>query len=359
MSQSIFALGTILGPSVGPTMGGILVDNLSWPWVFDVNLVPGLLAFALLWRYLRDNARPQRAPVDVAGIALLIVAVSCMQYVLDQGQRDDWFSDATIRLCTFLALAAGGAFVWWELRVAQPIVDLRVLRQPAVAAALLIAGAFAASSSRHCCSAAVTIETLGFTSTLAGVLIGIRALPVSALNDAGRRLISRAPLRSALANRRRSGRSRGSGHCGWPRHHDAKRFDDLRVPFLVIGTGVGMRLLAAARRDDARGPPQEAAKASSFIVFFFQLGGSISSAAVVAFLEHRLQFHQTMLAAQENLSRLPVAQFLQQQHGSLAQLAANVAEQAAALAYADAFVVTGVLALLIAPGALLLARRRT
>ncbi len=136
MSQSIFALGTILGPSVGPTIGGILVDNLSWPWIFDVNFVPGALAFVLLWRYMRENARPQRAPVDVAGIGLLVVAVSCMQYVLDQGQRDDWFSDRSIQLCTVLALAATSAFVWWELRVAQPIVDLRVLRQPAVAAGL-------------------------------------------------------------------------------------------------------------------------------------------------------------------------------------------------------------------------------
>ena len=144
LSQSIFALGTILGPSLGPTLGGILVDNLSWPWVFDVNLVPGIIAFVILARYMRETSRPRPARVDTAGIALLVVAVSCMQYVLDQGQRDDWFSDQSIQLCTFLAVTAGAAFVWWELRVAEPIVDLRVLRQPAVAAALAIAGAYAA-----------------------------------------------------------------------------------------------------------------------------------------------------------------------------------------------------------------------
>src|SRR5215469_1570038 len=64
LSQSIFALGTILGPSIGPTLGGVLVDNLSWPWVFDVNLVPGVLAFVILARYLPDKSKPQRAPVD-------------------------------------------------------------------------------------------------------------------------------------------------------------------------------------------------------------------------------------------------------------------------------------------------------
>ena len=108
LSQSIFALGTILGPSVGPTLGGVLVDNFSWPWVFDVNLVPGIVAFLLLWRYMRDNAQPQPARVDVTGIVLLTVAVSCMQYVLDQGQHDDWFSDRSIQLCTTLALIASG-----------------------------------------------------------------------------------------------------------------------------------------------------------------------------------------------------------------------------------------------------------
>jgi DHA2 family multidrug resistance protein len=128
------------------------------------------------------------------------------------------------------------------------------------------------------------------------------------------------------------------------------------IPLLVIGIGAAFvysPLLVATMRAVA---PDAAAKASSFIVLFFQLGGSISSAAIVAFLDRREQFHQAVLAAEVNLSRLPVVQFLQ--HGTPAQLAASVADQAAALAYADAFFVTGVLALLITPGALLLTRRR-
>lgn len=360
LSQSIFALGTILGPSVGPTIGGVLVDNLSWPWIFDVNLVPGIIAFLILLRYLRDDSRPQRAGVDVTGIALLVVAVSCMQYVLDQGQHDDWFSNQTIVLCTFLSLAATATFVWWELRVAQPIVDLRILSRPAVAAALAIAGAYAAIIFPSLLLLPqFTVTALGFTSTLAGVLIGARALPVLLLTIPVGRLtgIPRLDLRWLIGG----GLALAGFGSLWLASGITTQSDLLTfvIPLLVIGTGAAFvysPLLVATMRAVA---PQEAAKASSFIVLFFQLGGSISSAAVVAFLDRRLQFHQTILAAQENLSRLPVAQFLQQQHGSLAQLAASVAEQAAALAYADAFVVTGVLALLIAPGALLLARRRT
>jgi DHA2 family multidrug resistance protein len=355
-SQSIFALGTILGPSVGPTLGGILVDNLSWPWVFDVNLVPGILSFVILARYMRDHTRPQRVPVDTAGIALLVVAVSCLQYVLDQGQRDDWFSDGSIRICALLATCAVAAFVWWELRTEKPIVDLRVMRQPAVAAALAIAGAYAAIIFPSLLLLPqFTVDNLGFTSTLAGFLIGIRALPVLLLTIPVARLvgIARFDLRWSIGGGLALA-GLGSLWMGSVVTTDST-LGTFVLPLLAVGIGsafVYSPLLVATMRAVA---PDAAAKAASFIVLFFQLGGSISSASIVAFLDRRMQFHQAVLAAETTISRLPVAQFLQ--HGSREQLAALVVAQSAALSYADAFFVTGVLALVIAPGALLLARR--
>lgn len=357
MSQSIFALGTILGPSVGPTLGGVLVDNLSWPWVFDVNLVPGVLATAILWRYLRDDARPQKTPVDVTGIALLIVTVSGMQYVLDQGQRDDWFSDPSIQVCTLAALAAAIAFVWWELRVEKPIVDLRVLRRPAAAAALPIAGAFAGIVfPALLLLPQFTVETLGFTSTLAGMLIGIRALPVLLLTLPVARLIAvpTFDLRWAIGG--------GMAIAGigtlWLASHVTTQsgLAALVWPLLAIGTGsacVYSPLLVATMRAV---PREDGAKASAFIVLSFQLGGSISSASIVAFFDQRLQFHQTILAAQMTLARLPVAEFVQR--NGQAALAAVVGAQSSALAYADAFFIAGVLAVLASPAVLLLARKR-
>ena len=358
MSQSIFALGTIIGPSLGPTLGGILVDNLSWQWVFDVNLVPGIVAWLLLWRYLRDNGARQKAPIDVAGIGLLVIAVSGMQYVLDQGQRADWFSDASIRVATFLATAATGVFIWWELRIAQPIVDLRVLRQPAVAAALVIAGAFAGVIfPALLLLPQFTVETLGFTSTLAGMLIGIRALPVLLLTMPVARLvgIARFDLRWAIGG--------GMVVAGigtlWLASSVTTQsaLVTFAWPLLVMGVGAAFvysPLLVATMRAV---PVEAGAKASSFIVLFFQLGGSISSASIVAFLDQRLQFHQTMLAAEATLSRLPVTQFLQ--HSSTAALAATIAAQSAALAYADAFRIAGLFALIVSPAVLLLVRKKT
>jgi MFS transporter, DHA2 family, multidrug resistance protein len=358
MSQSIFALGTILGPSVGPTLGGILVDNLSWPWVFDVNLVPGIVALVLLWRYMRDNGQRQKARVDVIGIGLLIVAVSCMQYVLDQGQHDDWFSDRTIVLCTWLAVIATGVFVWWELRVAEPIVDLRILRQPAVAAAIGVAGTLAAIVFPPLLLLPqFTVEDLGFTSTLAGLLIGIRALPVLLLTMPVARLtgLPNADLRPLIG----AGLAVAGIGLLWLGSITTTQSDlgTFVLPLLVVGTGsafVYSPLLVATMRAVA---PQAAPKAASFIVLAFQLGGSISSAGIVAFVDRREQFHQTVLAAQTTLASLPVVQFLQ--HGSPAQLAQQVVAQAAALSYADAFLVTGVLAFIATPSVLLLARKRS
>lgn len=358
LSQSIFALGTILGPSVGPTLGGVLVDNFSWPWVFDVNLVPGALAFILLWRYMRDNSRPHPARVDVTGIVLLTIAVSCMQYVLDQGQHDDWFSDGSIQLSTTLALIASAVFVWWELRIAEPIVDLRILRHPAVTAAIAIAGTLAGIVfPALLLLPQFTVEDLGFTSTLAGILIGIRAMPVLLLTLPVARLTSlpKFDLRWMIGG--------GLAVAGlgllWMAGSLTTQSDlgTFVLPLLVIGTGsafVYSPLLVATMRAVS---PEAAPKAASFIVLAFQLGGSISSAGIIAFFDRREQFHQTILAAGATISRLPVAQFLQ--HASPAQLSAAISAQAAALSYADAFLITGVLALLATPTALLLARKRT
>ncbi len=283
--------------------------------------------------------------------------MSCLQYVLDQGQRDDWFSDQTIVLCAWACAFATAAFVWWELRVAEPIVDLRILRQPAVAAALAIAGAYAAIIFPSLLLLPqFTVDGLGFTSTLAGILIGARALPVLLLTLPVARLVAwprfdlRWSIGGGLAVAGLGSLWLGSGVT------TASALSTFVVPLLVMGAGAAFvysPLLVATMRAVApeAGPKPRHSSCSSF-----SSAARSRRPASWRLFDRRLQFHQTVLAAQETLSRLPVAQFLQ--NGSREQLAAAVAAQAGALAYADAFFITGVLALLIAPGALLLARRR-
>jgi DHA2 family multidrug resistance protein len=136
MAGALFGLGAITGPLLGPTIGGYLVDVASWHWIFFVNIPLGLLAALIAWTQIEQPGfRSDRGPVDRAGIGLLAVGMVSLQYVLEEGNRDDWFES---RLITLLAVVAGISligFVSHELEVAHPVVDLRVFKNHAYAAA--------------------------------------------------------------------------------------------------------------------------------------------------------------------------------------------------------------------------------
>jgi MFS transporter, DHA2 family, multidrug resistance protein len=176
-SQSLFALAVVLGPTIGPTLGGVLTDNLDWRWVFFINVLPGIVATILVLLFIRDPQKPRRMPFDVLGVVLLAAGLGALQYVLDEGERWGWFGDAKIVACALVAAVALVAFVFWELYGAKtPGVALRVFRQRTVWATAVINFAVAAGI-----FALVFIQpqwsqtSLGFTTTLAGLLLMVRA----------------------------------------------------------------------------------------------------------------------------------------------------------------------------------------
>ncbi len=114
-SQSLFTLAVVLGPTIGPTLGGVLTDDLTWRWVFFVNVLPGIAATALVLLFVRDPQRPRRIPFDFLGVGLLALGLGALQYLLDEGERNGWFGDATMVLCAVVAVVALAAFVVWEL----------------------------------------------------------------------------------------------------------------------------------------------------------------------------------------------------------------------------------------------------
>ena len=128
VSQGIFALGAIMGPALGPPLGGLLVDNASWNWCFDINIVPGVISAVLLLSLLKDPTSPRSTPIDYIGLALLSTGLGTMQYVLTEGERHYWFADPAILTLTVACLGSLAAFVFWELKTDNPVVDLRVLR---------------------------------------------------------------------------------------------------------------------------------------------------------------------------------------------------------------------------------------
>lgn len=356
LSQSIFAFATVLGPSIGPTLGGIITDNYSWPWIFDVNIVPGIISFLLLLRFLRDDSKPTRAPVDAVGIALLVLTIAPFQFVLDQGQQYDWFSDGRIMVAAVVAALGAVSFVWWELHTEAPIVDLRVLRHRAVSIASLaiIANAVGVFGGALLLPQ-FTVDQLGFTSTETGILLGLRALPVVFLTLPLGRITNnrRVDLRVLIACGL-IGNGIGAIWLGHEMTSEAS-FASFVLPQLFAGIGIALvysPLLVAT----LRAVPQEAAKASSFIILSFQMGGSITAAALVTLLDRRAVFHQSNLAASMTLAHPAVAQFMQTH--SAAQLSGLVEQQSTVLAYGDVLLVAGVIAAGLAPLVFLLPRKK-
>lgn len=131
MAQAIYGLGVIIGPTLGPPLGGYIVEHFSWPYIFYINIPIGIIAALLTLQYVRSPkyaTKKTLSEVDFLGIGLLAVSVGALQYVLEKGQEDDWFSSTSITVCFILTVLGFFFFIWRELTTKNPIVELRVLK---------------------------------------------------------------------------------------------------------------------------------------------------------------------------------------------------------------------------------------
>src|SRR5580704_4711021 len=130
MAMALFAMAVMLGPAVGPTLGGYIVDNYSWPWIFYINIPVGMLGLFMVWRVVHDPPYLERVKgdVDYVGLALLVVGLAALQTLLEQGEQNDWFDSKLDVAYAVVATFALVMFVVQELVVDKPIVALRVLR---------------------------------------------------------------------------------------------------------------------------------------------------------------------------------------------------------------------------------------
>jgi DHA2 family multidrug resistance protein len=129
---SAAVIGTIaaVAPTLGPVIGGWITDTLNWRWLFYINLVPGALVTVLIPFLVKiDEPDPSLLKeADYPGIILMAMALGCLEYVLEEGARWNWFDDMTIRICAIIAVVSGILFVIRSLTFAHPVVDLRALR---------------------------------------------------------------------------------------------------------------------------------------------------------------------------------------------------------------------------------------
>lgn len=137
IASGLFGMGVILGPTLGPTVGGWVIEHLDWPWIFYINLPIGAIAAILAWNFIdrkpEEGKNKANIEIDYLGISLLAVGIGSLQYVLERGEAVDWFSSSAIRVLTPLAIIGLVGFVWRELSIPNPAVRLSVLKNRTLA----------------------------------------------------------------------------------------------------------------------------------------------------------------------------------------------------------------------------------
>jgi DHA2 family multidrug resistance protein len=371
-----YGLAVVFAPAIGPTIGGWITDNFDWRWVFLVNVPVGIVLTILATRVLAE--RPQEAvargtparwgfSLDYIGFALLVIGMCALQIVLDKGQEDDWFSSSLITDLSITAVVALAAFVVWEWRRADPIVDLRLLadRSFAIGNLLMFVLGFALMGTTVLLP--LFVQTLlGYTATDAGLVLSpggfatMLMMPVvgalSGKIDA-RWMITFGLAWTGLAMFHMSGFDAGIDYAtvAWARVYQSL---GLALLFIPINTAAYQGVQAAKN-----------ANASALINMMRNIGGSVGIALVTTFLARREQYHQNMLVEHVTPYSTQTSRMLQhlQQvyhgahagaadalHHAQAQLYAIVQTQAAVLSYIDAFWVMGAVLLAIMPLVLLL-----
>src|SRR6266852_8569891 len=138
MAMALFGMAVVLGPAFGPTLGGYIVDNYSWPWIFYINVPIGIISLLMVSRFVQEPedvraamhtmAVRQRKNMDWGGIALLFVGLGTMQYVLEEGNRNDWFQSGEIKIIALVAIVSLVALVIRELSARVPAVDFSLFK---------------------------------------------------------------------------------------------------------------------------------------------------------------------------------------------------------------------------------------
>nr|WP_236904107.1 DHA2 family efflux MFS transporter permease subunit [Comamonas serinivorans] len=130
IALALWGMTTLVAPVVGPLLGGWITDNISWPWIFYINVPVGALAAFMTWvLYKERDTERRKLPIDGVGLVLLVVWVGCMQLVLDLGKEQDWYASMEIVWMTIVAVVAFVAFLIWELTERHPVVHLRLFAQ--------------------------------------------------------------------------------------------------------------------------------------------------------------------------------------------------------------------------------------
>ena len=367
MAQAIYGLGVIIGPTLGPPLGGYITDNFSWPYIFYINVPIGIIATLLTLQFVKSPKYGEKSAardVDWLGIALLAVAVGSLQYVLERGQDDDWFESMAI--VTFSVTAVFGLFffIWRELSFRNPIVQLRVLKNGNLRVGTILS--FILGFGLYGSTFIVplyTQSTLGWTATQSGMLMIPAALTTAFMMPIiGQLLQKGVPQQYLVAG----GMLLFFVYSFWGYKiitPDTGK-DAFFWMLIVRGIGMGMLFIPITTLSLSTLKGQEIGQGASFTGMMRQLGGSFGVASITTLLARKNMSHRSDLVSSLDINNPVVQQRVAaMQHnyiakGSTADQALRtgyqtldymVSKQAAVLSYMDAFLYLGLMFLLCIP----------
>ena len=355
LALALWAMTVVVAPIFGPILGGYLTDNFSWPWIFYINVPVGLLAAVITWALLRRReTRVVKAPIDMVGLALLVVGVGCLQFMLDNGNDKDWFSSPLIVSLGVVALVCLTYFVAWELTEKHPVVDLSLFRSRnfTIGVAAMSFGMFAFFGINVVFPLWLQV-TLNYTATWAGLAtapVGVLAFLMSPI--LGRNL-HRLDLRGVVTF---SFIVFALTSYWFSTFDSLASFSSLVWPRFVMGIAIPCFFIPLNQIYLSGLPPEQIASATGLSNFCRTMGSSMSTAITVTLWQHRGESHHATLTENIDATHPAATGFLQQMShmglshtqglGLLNQL---VTRESLTLAVNDVFIGCAVLFVLLIP----------
>ena len=373
---AIYGVAVVVAPVIGPTLGGWITDTYSWHWVFLINVPMGLLSLFLVGTLVKEpsGAQEEREKllskglrVDYIGFALVAIGLGSLEYVLDEGQRNDWFGSNMIIVFAVLSAVSLLALIPWELTREEPIIDLRLLgRRQFGACFLVMLGTGAVLISTTQILPQLLQTDLKYTALLAGLALSPGGIATLVLMPVVGRLVSTVQPKYLIMT--------GATIVALSMWHLTGINGDITYGYaalsrIFLAMGLPFLFLPVTTASYDGVPPDKTNQASALINVARNIGGSMGVALAQTVLAQRQQFHQSRLIEHAAPSDLGYQQAIDtmtrffQAQGSNASDAASQAvawvgrtlqQQVDLLAYIDVFWTLTIIAVLMIPMAAVL-----
>ena len=348
-AMAMWAMTVLVAPVAGPLLGGWITDNISWPWIFYINVPVGLGAAALTWSiYKKRDPGPRRVPLDYVGLGLLVLFVGAMQIMIDKGKELDWFSSGQIVTLAVVSAVSFLFFLAWELTERHPIVDLRLFaRRNFVMGTLSLSIAYGLFFGNVVLLPLWLQQYMGYTATWAGMAtapVGILAIILSPW--VGKNVSKIDPRKLATVA------FVGFGVVLWMRSNFNAQadFTTILIPTVLQGAAMAFFFIPLQAIVFSGLPPERMPSAAGLSNFVRITAGAVGTSLFTTIWEDRAILHHAQLAESVNRGNSTAMQTLDQlvasgstQQQALASVNRLLDQQAYTMAVTDIFYLSAIL----------------